>query len=100
MPSIHSVAQIQHRKQEKIEIIERKFKEILEKDYGNQSSYKNTEARNHELETLMSQMESWFDIPFLLEDAKKETSPKCLSFIKKFLMLVTLVSISKGDYCL
>ena len=42
MPSIHSVAQIQHRKQEKIEIIERKFKEILEKDYGNQSSYKNT----------------------------------------------------------
>lgn len=77
MPSIHSVAQIQHRKQEKIEIIERKFKEILEKDYGNQSSYKNTEARNHELATLLSQMENWFDIPFLLEDAKKETSPKC-----------------------
>mgnify|MGYP007098967851 CR=1 FL=1 len=33
----------------------------------------NTEARNHELATLMSQMENWFDIPFLLEDAKKET---------------------------
>ena len=45
MPSIHSVAQMQHRKQEKIEIIERKFKEILEKDYENQSAYKNTEAR-------------------------------------------------------
>lgn len=72
MPSIHSVAQMQHRKQEKIEIIERKFKEILEKDYENQSAYKNTEARNHELASLMSQMENWFDIPFLLEDAKKK----------------------------
>ena len=71
MPSIHSVAQMQHRKQEKIEIIERKFKEILEKDYENQSAYKNTEARNHELASLMSQIENWFDIPFLLEDAKK-----------------------------
>lgn len=83
MPSIHSVARIQHRKQEKIEIIERKFKEILEKDYGNQSSYKNTEARNHELATLMSQMENWFDIPFLLEDAKKETSPKVLKLYQE-----------------
>ncbi len=78
MPSIHSVAQMQHRKQEKIEIIERKFKEILEKDYGNQSVYKNTDTRNHELANLMSQMENWFDIPPLLEDAKKETSPKVL----------------------
>lgn len=83
MPSIHSVAQIQHRKQEKIEIIERKFKEILEKDYGNQSAYKNTEARNHELASLMSQMENWFDIPFLLEDAKKETSPKVLKLYQE-----------------
>ena len=31
MPSIHSVAQTQHRKQEKLEIIERKFKEILKR---------------------------------------------------------------------
>ena len=82
MPSIHSVAQMQHRKQEKIEIIERKFKEILEKD-ENQSAYKNTEARNHELASLMSQMENWFDIPFLLEDAKKETSPKVLNLYQE-----------------
>ena len=83
MSSIHSVAQIQHRKQENIEIIERKFKEILEKDYGNQFTYKNTEARNHELANLMSQMENWFDIPFLLEDAKKETSPKVLNLYQE-----------------
>ena len=48
-----------------------------------QSSYKNTEARNHELATLMSQMENWFDIPFLLEDAKKETSPKVLKLYQE-----------------
>lgn len=83
MPSIHSVTQTQHRKQEKIEIIERKFKEILEKDYRNQSAYKNTEARNHELASLMSQMENWFDIPFLLEDAKKETNPKVLELYQE-----------------
>ena len=83
MSSIDSVAQIQHRKQQKIEIIERKFKEILEKDYGNQFTYKNTEARNHELANLMSQMENWFDIPFLLEDAKKETSPKVLNLYQE-----------------
>lgn len=78
MPSIHSVAQQQHIKQEKMEIIEQKFKEILEKDYGNQAVNKNTEARNRELANLMTQMEDWFDIPLLLEDAKKETSPKVL----------------------
>lgn len=31
MPSIHSIAQAQHRKQEKIEYIENKFQEILKK---------------------------------------------------------------------
>ena len=31
----------------------------------------------------MSQMESWFDIPFLLEDAKKETSPKVLKLYQE-----------------
>ena len=61
----------------------KKFKEILEKDYENQSAYKNTEARNHELASLMSQMENWFDIPFLLEDAKKETSPKVLNLYQE-----------------
>lgn len=83
MPSIHSIVQIQHRKQEKIDIIKQKFNEILEKDYGNQSVYKNTDARNHELASLMSKMENWFDIPPLLEDAKKETSPKVLKFYQK-----------------
>ena len=57
---------------------EKKKKLILEKDYGNQSVYKNTDARNHELANLMSQMENWFDIPPLLEDAKKEVNPKVL----------------------
>ena len=48
-----------------------------------QFTYKNTEARNHELANLMSQMENWFDIPFLLEDAKKETSPKVLNLYQE-----------------
>lgn len=31
----------------------------------------------------MSQMENWFDIPFLLEDAKKETNPKVLELYQE-----------------
>lgn len=31
----------------------------------------------------VAQMENWFDIPFLLEDAKKETSPKVLKLYQE-----------------
>lgn len=78
MPSIHSVAQAQHRKQEKIEYIENKFQEILKKDYVNQDIYKNENARNHERANLMTIMEEWFNIPFLLEDAERETPKRIL----------------------
>lgn len=78
MPSIHSVAQAQHRKQKKIEYIENKFQEILKKDYVNQDIYKNENARNHELANLMTVMEEWFNIPFLLEDAERETPKRIL----------------------